>query len=181
MSGLEKDFSSYPTNLLRSILYEIDTTLRMKNLFNALAHAYDKGFFISANYPKGFGELFIEWMIDKHPWYVLYHVEQVRGSIQDVILEASLATYMDREVNIEFLDESLRIPRKIRGKIIVQNLFVLLASPEMVAQSRFLCIVYFANMTSCAFVSREYKRAQGLSCWVSSRKAMVHAVNVQEH
>ena len=61
-----------------------------------------------------------------------------------MILEASLAIYMNQEVNIELLDESLRMPGKIPDNILMQNLFVLLTLPEMVAQYRFLCIVYFA-------------------------------------
>ena len=61
-----------------------------------------------------------------------------------MILEASLAIYMNREVNIELLDESLRIPGKRCDNILMRNLFVLLALPEMAAQSLFLCIVYFA-------------------------------------
>ena len=68
----------------------------------------------------------------------------MRGSIQDMILEASLAIYMNPEVNIEFLDESLRMPGKRCDNILMRNLFVLLALPEMAAKSRFLCIVYFA-------------------------------------
>ena len=64
LGGFEKELSSYLTNLLRSSLDEIDPTLRVKTLFSVLAHAYDKGFSLSANYPKGFGELFIEWMMD---------------------------------------------------------------------------------------------------------------------
>ena len=71
------------------------TTLLVKTLFSALACAYDKGFSISSDYPKGSGELSIEWMMDKHPGYVLYHVEQVRGSRQDMILEALLAIYIN--------------------------------------------------------------------------------------
>ena len=59
VGGLDKELSSYLTNLLRSSIYEIDTILRVKTLFSALARAYNKGFSISANYPKGFGELFI--------------------------------------------------------------------------------------------------------------------------
>ena len=94
--GLEKELPSYLTNLLRSILDEIDPTLRVKNLFSALARAYGKGFSLPSNYPKGLGELFIEWTMDKHPGYVLYHVERVRGSRKDMILEASLAIYMNR-------------------------------------------------------------------------------------
>ena len=101
----------------------------MKTIFSALACAYYKGFYISTNYPKGFGELFIEWMMDKHPWYVLYHVERVQGSRQDMILEASLAVYINREVNIKLLDESLRMTGKRRDDILMRNIFVLLVSP----------------------------------------------------
>ena len=116
----------------------------MKNVFSALVRAYNKWLSLSANYPKGFGELFIKWMMYKHPWYVLYHVEKVRGSRQDMILEALLAIYTNWEVNIELLDESLRIPGKRRDNILMRNLFVLLALPKMAAQSCFLCMVYFS-------------------------------------
>ena len=112
----------------------------------------------------------------KHKVYVLYHIDRVQGSRQDMILEASLAIYMNQEVNIEFLDESLRMLGKRRNNIRMRNIFVLLASPEMATQSRFLCIVYFADINSYVLVSREDTRAQGLSFWGSSRRAMVHAV-----
>ena len=59
VGGLDKELSSYLTNLLRSSLDEIDTTLRVKTLFSALARAYDKCFSLSAKYPKGFGYFFI--------------------------------------------------------------------------------------------------------------------------
>ena len=71
--------------------------------------------------------------MDKHPGYLLYHVELVQSSRQDIILEASLAIYMNQEVNIGFLDESLRMIGKIRYNILMQNIFVLLALPEMAA------------------------------------------------
>ena len=101
----------------------------MKTLFSDLARAYDKGFSLSANKPKVFGELFIKWMMDKHPGYVLDHVERVRGSIQDKILEASLAIYMNREFNIEVLYEFVIMPGMRRDNILMKNIFVLLASP----------------------------------------------------
>ena len=116
----------------------------MKTIFSALACAYDKGFYLFANHPKGFRELSTKRMMDKHPGYVLYHIYEARGSIQDMILEASLAIYMNREVNIEFLDEYLIIPGKRCNNILMKNTFVLLALPEMAAQYRFLRIVYFA-------------------------------------
>ena len=70
-------------------------TIRVKTLFSALARAYVKCLSLSDNYPKGFGELFIEWIMDNHPGYVLYPVERVQGSRKDMISEASLASYMN--------------------------------------------------------------------------------------
>ena len=60
--------------------------------------------------------------MDIHPGHVLYHVDQVRCSRQDMILEASLTIYMNREVNIEFLDVSLRMPSKRRENILMNPL-----------------------------------------------------------
>ena len=110
----------------------------MKTLFIALARAYVKCLSLSANYPKGFGELFIKWIMDNHPGYVLYHIERVQVYIKDMILEASLASYMNRAVNLGFLNESLIMPGKRCDNILMRNIFVLLASQEMAAQSRFL-------------------------------------------
>ena len=144
VGGLELELSSYLSTILRDSLDKIDSNLRVKTLFSAFARAYDKGFSLSANYPKGFGELFIQWMMDTHPSYVLYHVERVRGARQDMILEAALAIYMNREVNVDFLDHMLSTPGKSSENVLMRNLFLLLGSPEMAAQSRFLCIIYFS-------------------------------------
>ena len=39
-----------------------------------------------------------------------------------MILEALLAIYMNREFNIEFLDESLRMPGKRRDNILMRSI-----------------------------------------------------------
>ena len=144
----------------------------MKTLSSALAHAYDKGLSLSTNYPNGFGDLFIEWIMDKHPAYVLYHVERVRGSRQDMILEASLTINMNREVNIELLDESLIIPGKRRDNILICYWH----HHKWQRNIAFYALSIF-NMHSHSSVSREDTRAQGISCWGSSRRAMVHTVD----
>ena len=51
VGGLEKEPPSHLTNILRSSLHEKDPTLHVKNLFSALARAYNKGFYLSVNYP----------------------------------------------------------------------------------------------------------------------------------
>ena len=48
--------------ILRSSLDEIDPTLRVSASISAMIRAIDKEFSLSANYPKGHGQLFLEWM-----------------------------------------------------------------------------------------------------------------------
>ena len=69
-------------------------------LFSAFCRAYDKAFSLSANYPKGFGEVFLEYMQDNHPGFCLYHVTQCRGARMDMILEAAIPLYMNRIVYV---------------------------------------------------------------------------------
>ena len=68
-------------------------------------------------------------MMDKQPGYVLYHVEQMQGYRQEMILEASFTIYINQEVDIEILDESVRMPIKRHDNILTGNIFMLLASP----------------------------------------------------
>ena len=83
-------------------------------------------------------------MQDNHSGYLLYHVERAHGARQDLILEASLPIYMNRSVNVKYLDYCLKMPGKKRENILMRNLFTLLASPEMVSQSCCLLILFFS-------------------------------------
>ena len=51
-------------------------------------------------------------MVDNHPGYVLYHVKRVQGYCQDMILEASMAIYMNPVANVEYLNYVLSLPGK---------------------------------------------------------------------
>eukprot|EP00956_Cyclotella_meneghiniana_P043804 scaffold288481_cov139-Cyclotella_meneghiniana.AAC.1 len=67
IGGMEKALSKYLNELLRGSLDEIDPMLRVTASISALIRAIDKEFSLSANYPKGHGELFLEWLREKHP------------------------------------------------------------------------------------------------------------------
>ena len=47
--------------------------------------AFHKEFILTANYPKGHGEKFLEWMIKNYPKAFLMHAERATGSHQDLI------------------------------------------------------------------------------------------------
>ena len=132
---MEKATNQYLVPIVREGLEECDPRLRVKMLFSAFCRAYDKAFSLSANYPKGFGEEFLEYMREKHPSFCLYHVACCRGARMDMIMEAAIPLYMNRVVCIEYLDYSLKMVGK-SDNILKQNLFTLMSSSEMVAQTR---------------------------------------------
>ena len=142
-NGIEKETNEYLRGILRTSLDEVDDKLRVKMLMSAFCRAFDKAFSLSANYPKGFGENFLAYMQENHPTFALYHVARCRGSRMDVILEAAIPIYMNRVVCVEYLDFCLEMVVKKRDNILMRNLWCLLTSSEMVAQTRFYGVLYF--------------------------------------
>ena len=55
------------------------------------------------------------------------------------------------------------MPGKRRDNILMLNLFVLLDSPEMAAQSRFLCIFYFAICIPMCWLSGKTHELKGFT------------------
>ena len=129
--------------LLRSNIDEIDPKLRVVASISAIIRAIDKEFSLSANYPKGHGELFLEWIREYHPGVLLFHVERASGSRQDLCTEGSLAIIMNYPYYVEFLDDMLRKPKK-ESSILQMNLFVVLTCMEMIALARLLSILHIS-------------------------------------
>jgi hypothetical protein len=143
--AVEIELSKYLRVMLRDSLDRIDSSLRVSTMFTPFARAYDKEFSLAANYPKGHGELFAEWMKENYPGELLFHVESTHGSRQDIMFTAALAIAMNRSFNIDFLDYCLRMSDKTKKDHVLQrSLFVVLSSVEMAAQARLLAIMYLS-------------------------------------
>ena len=143
--SMEKALAKHLNELLRSSLDEIDPTLRVSTSMSAIIRAIDKEFSLSANYPKGHGELFLEWLREHYPGVLLLHVERAAGSRQDICTEGSMAIYMNHQLYLEFLDNQLRKPHSAdKASILQQNLFVVLSSSEMIALARLLSILHIS-------------------------------------
>ena len=113
--------------------------LRVSPDLAQVIRAYHKEFSLTANYPKGHGELFRQWIIKNYPLEFLLHAERATGSRQDLICMSADAIYMHRPLNVEFLDERLRV--KGNENILQKNLFIILDSLEMIAVSRMFSIL----------------------------------------
>jgi hypothetical protein len=78
--GVEKALTKHLNEILRTSLDEIDSKLRVTSSISAVIRAIDKEFSLSANYPKGHGELFKAWMKENYSGALLFHVERAAGS-----------------------------------------------------------------------------------------------------
>ena len=95
---------------LRFELETIDSRLRVGTALVGVLRACDKEFSLCANYPKGHGDMFFEWVARCYPNILLYHVVSTEGGRQDMVCEGAGPLYMNRQIWVEFLDERLRIP-----------------------------------------------------------------------
>ena len=99
-----------------------------------LAHvirAFRKEFSLTANYSKGHGEKFLEWMIKNYRKEFLMHAKQATGSRQDLITMGAGPIYWNRIFIVEFLDDVLWV--KGVGNVLQENLFTIMSYLEMVA------------------------------------------------
>ena len=86
---------------------KIDSTPHVTTSISAIIRAIDKEISLLANYPKGNGELFLEWMEENYSGVLLFHAKYAAGSHQDT---EGLALFMNYPYYIKFLDEMLRKP-----------------------------------------------------------------------
>ena len=143
IGGMEKAVTGELNKILRDSLDEIDPTIRVTSSISAIIRAIDKEFSLSANYPKGHGDLFAEWMLEKYPGALLLHVERAAGSRQDLCTEGCLPIIQNYPFYLEFLDWTLRKTNTSdKASILQRNLFVALGSVEMIALARFMSIIH---------------------------------------
>ncbi|KAL7523561.1 hypothetical protein ACHAXR_000896, partial [Thalassiosira sp. AJA248-18] len=136
------------TDFLRAHLHdsldEIAPELRVSPGFIGFARAFDKMFSLCANYPKGMGEAFRQWMKDYHSGELLFHVERaVSGGRQDIASMAAMAIYWNRNYCVDFLDEMITYCGK-EENILARNLWALLTSVEMTSVARLWSIFHLS-------------------------------------
>ena len=136
------------TDFLRAHLFdsleEIADDLRVSPNFMTFARAIDKEFSLCANYPKGHGAWFLNWMEEEHCGELLLHVERaLSGGRQDVVSMASLAIFWNRNYYVEFLDD-VKTYSDSDNNILVNNLHTMLISSEMIALARLWAILHIS-------------------------------------
>ena len=141
LGGMSKALSAFLNEHLTNYLEHIDPRLRVSTKIEMILRAVDKEFSLCANYPKGHGELFRDWMNVYHPGAVLFHVERTSGSRQDLCVEGAGAIYWNNKYWVEFLDQRIRYPG---DNILEENLYINLTSCEMIAVARIYSIIHLS-------------------------------------
>ena len=144
-NAVEKALSKFLTAELKESLDKIDARLWVSTLWLAFARAFEKEFSLALNYPKGHGAEFLAFVKQHFVGSKLFAVESTHGGRQDIVLSSSMAMYLNRCIGVAFLNFCLCIPNR-QNNILQRNLFVLMTSAEMVAQSRLLAIINISIM-----------------------------------
>ena len=141
----EKALSADLRNLLRDSLDDIDSRLRVGTPHTAFARSYDKEFSQCCNYSKGGGEFRLAWLKEHAKGRLVWYVENVHGSRMDIVFISAVSMYMNRELDVEYLDYC----RDLRPKemnLLRMNLNIMLTASELMAQNRFLSIFYYSAL-----------------------------------
>ena len=119
---------------------DIDARLRVEIDIGAITIAVDKFFNLTANYPKGDGDLFKARMEEHHSDALSPHVVSTNGGRQDVLSESAGPIYMNRLLYVECLYRRLRAIDS--SNILADNMFIVLSSLQMVALVRAMSSVF---------------------------------------
>ena len=128
--------------LLEHDLAIIPSHLRVNTSMENLLRAIDKEFNLTANYPKGKGDMFHDWWMEKYyPGELLMPVVRTLGGArQDLAIEGAPAVYMNHKFYVSFLHE--RLSNKLTDNILEHNIFIILESVEMIALLHICSILY---------------------------------------
>ena len=108
INGVAKKVSAFLNETLFESLDSISNFLRVSPDLANVIRAFHKEFSLTANYPKGHGEKFRDFMVKNHPNEFLLHAERAAGSRQDLVTMGAGPIYLNRVFNVEYLDEALR-------------------------------------------------------------------------
>ena len=129
-------------DVLADDLEKIHYSLRVTTDIVGILRAIEKYFGGTANYAKGKGSLFMDYMRRYHPTAYLYSISRACGGArQDIGVEGAIAVLMNIPYYLEFLIWRFRCGG---DGILEKNLWLVLRSVEFVALLRVLSILHLS-------------------------------------
>ena len=138
-----KELSSHLDEVLQDDLSNIHPILRVTTDPSNIFRAIEKFFGETANYAKGSGSMYYDYMRTYNPKAHHYQIAQALGGTrQDVGSEGAMAAFMNIPFFVEFLD--WRLSCGTGDGILMKYLFIILQSVEIIALFRVLSILHIA-------------------------------------
>jgi hypothetical protein len=142
-SAVIKELSSHSDEVLKDDLSEIHPILQVTTNSSSIFHAIEKVFGETANYAKGSGSMYYDYMHTYNPKAHHYQIAHALGGTrQDVGYEGAMVAFMNIPFFVEFLD--WRLSSGTGDGILKKNLFIILQSVKMMALFRVLSILHIA-------------------------------------
>ena len=136
--------SKYLTELMADDLNSFPSVLRMSTDIEDLLRCIEKMLGGTAQYAKGCGAMFTEWMLRFHIGVYLYPIVRALGGLrQDMGIEGLPEVLMNFKYYFEFLNWRLSSGTS-KDKILIRKLYITLQSTEMVALLRVLSILHIS-------------------------------------
>ncbi len=138
-----KELSSHSDEVLQDNLSEIHPILQVTTDLSNIFRAIEKFFGETANYAKGLGSMYYDYMHTYNPKAHHYQIARALGGTrQDVGSEGAMAAFMNIPFFVEFLD--WRLSCGTGDGILMKNLLIILQSVKMMVMFRVLSILHIA-------------------------------------
>ena len=144
IGGTHKGVNKWAKGELENSIKHISSVWRVSSDVKDIIHLMHKEFSLTANYPKGHGQIFRDWFLEKHAGEFLFQTERTAGSRQDIVAMGSLALYWNRNVYIEFLSDRMKWYGGVEKNILQSCLWMELTSLEVATCARLFSILYLS-------------------------------------
>ena len=144
--GVSTELNEYISDYLEEDLKVLPVAYRITMDPIDMMRCTEKLFGLNANYAKGQGSEFEQWLVEYHPGATLYPTSRACGGArQDLCVEGAPALLMNIPLYLQYL--YWRRMSAVGGKsdnILATKLFILLRSSEVVALLRVLSMLYIS-------------------------------------
>ena len=172
ITAMLNSLGDFVSAVIKDNLDEIAPEFRVSARFETMCRAFDKEFSLCANYPKGWGVLFRQWMKENYSGALLFHVERACKGRMDVVPMASMAIYWNRNYCVEFLDEMISFCGR-EDNLLAKNQMILLSCLEMAAVARLWAILYISLLSPLRWLAgKTHKLAHRKWSYICMGKVM---------
>jgi uncharacterized membrane protein len=143
--GVSAELSNYISDFLAEDLKEIPPIYRVCIDAIDMMRCTEKLLAPTANYAKGSGAEFEQWMLEHHPGAILYPTARACGGArQDLCVEGAPAILMNLPYYLEFLNWRMAAVGGKSDAILATKMWIMLRSSEVIALLRVLSILHIA-------------------------------------